>query len=60
MSFHHVTSSALHPSSPGPPALPTAPSPVVTTAAPHLLLLFPFPLPMVDLDFLPAWEQQQQ
>lgn len=37
-----VISSALHPSSPGPPTLPTVPSPVVTAAAPNLLLLFPF------------------
>ena len=55
-----VISSALHPSSPGPPALPTAPSPVVTTAAPDLLRLFPFPLPMVVPDFPPAWEQRRQ
>lgn len=56
----HVISSALHPSSPGPPALPVAPSPVVTAAAPDQLLLFPFPLPVVVPNFLAAWEQQQQ
>lgn len=35
------------------------PRPVVTAAAPELLLLIPSPLPVMVLNFLPLWEQHQ-